>query len=123
MIRLVPVSTLSVPGWIRDAANAINQLIRQFGNVGRSASYSANFSVTDNDYLMLVDASASGVTVALPAAQLGRTLIAKKVDSSGNAVTLNPVGAETIDGAGSLATSTQYETLRLLGIAGGWAVI
>lgn len=70
----------------------------------------ATGSPTANDYLLIVDATAGAVTVNLPAAasSTGRVLQCKKKDASANAMTLDGNGAETIDGAATLSTTTQY---------------
>lgn len=70
----------------------------------------ATGSPTPDDYLIIVDAAAGAVTVNLPAAasSVGRILQCKKKDASANAMTLDGNGAETIDRAATLSTTTQY---------------
>jgi hypothetical protein len=71
---------------------------------------------------VLADASGGPVTVSLPAAgSSGLDVSVKKVDASGNAVTVDGDGAETVDGAATLALSSQYESVRLAdGLTGWW---
>ena len=55
--------------------------------------------------VQFVDASAGNITLTLPAASsllLGRNLIFKRIDLSGNTVTVQRAGADTIDGLTSL---------------------
>ena len=42
-----------------------------------------------------------------------RPILVKKVDASGNAVTIDGAGSDTIDGALTIALSTQYEAVEL----------
>ncbi len=69
------------------------------------ASKTANYTFTDDDDLLLVDATAGNVTITLPAVagvRLGKRLTVKKVDTSANWVRLVPNGSETVDGHTSL---------------------
>lgn len=63
--------------------------------------------------LFLVDASggAGNITLPAPAADLSCTV--KKVDASGNAVTIVTPGSETIDGAATKVLSAQNATAAL----------
>ena len=72
---------------------------------------SASTTALLTDEVLLVDATAAPVVITLPAlaqAGAGFRLTAKKIDSSANAMTLDGSGAETIDGAATLATTTQW---------------
>ncbi len=61
----------------------------------------ADTTLTTAHHVVLVDASGGNVTISLPAASglNGRTYVIKRVDSSGNTVTIDPAGSETIDGS------------------------
>lgn len=86
-----------------------------------TADDAANLS----DDLLVVDATAGAVTIALPAAAgaFGAAFAVKKVDASGNAVTIDANGAETIDGAATVSISTQWETVRVVSDGSGWFVL
>src|SRR3990172_3350752 len=61
-----------------------------------------------NDYILLADASSAPFTInllALSGVAAGRPWIIIKVDSTANAVTIDPSGAETINGASTLVLS------------------
>ena len=74
--------------------------------------------------MLLCDATGAAFTVTLPAAATvsGASISVKKTDSSGNAVTIDGNGAETIDGATTLALSTQYEAVTLWSDGSNWWV-
>jgi len=73
------------------------------------------YTVQSGDYALFCDCTAGAITVNLPTA-VGNTreIRIKKVDASANAVTIDPFGAQTIDGA---ATNTdldvQYEAYTI----------
>lgn len=92
---------------------------------GKARSISATGSVAADDYALFVDASGGAVTVNLPAvaSNSGRVLNVKKVDSSGNAVTLDGNASETIDGATTLAISTQYQSYTVHCDGSAWWII
>jgi len=78
-------------------------------------SKTASFTVDSTATFWNADATSGAVTFTLPAAvsSTGRVLIFKKVDASANAMTIDGSGAETIDGATTKATTTQYGAFRL----------
>lgn len=65
------------------------------------------------DETVLVDATGGNVTINLPIAATVpyKRYNIKKIDATANTVTVDPNGAETIDGAATAVISTQYETL------------
>jgi len=75
----------------------------------------SGYTATAADYTILCDASSAAFTVTLPAAtsHTGRIYHIKKTDSSGNGVTVDGNGSETIDGATTQVISTQYDSLMI----------
>lgn len=67
----------------------------------------ANYTLTFFDRVVLVDDSAGNVTISVPAAALckGHRWTVKKI-AGGNTTTIDPSGAETIDGLASLAVGS-----------------
>lgn len=85
----------------------------------------ANYTVTeaDRDKLILVDATSGAVTITLLAAATagdGFRVAIKKIDSSGNAVTIDGNGSETIDGNATSTLSTQYDSDNLISDGSNW---
>lgn len=87
----------------------------------------ANYTVVeaDRDKLIKVDATSGAVTIALLAAATagdGFQIAVKKTDSSGNAVTMDANASETIDGALTLALSSQYQVAVLTSDGTRWHI-
>lgn len=85
----------------------------------------ATFTIGTGHGVYPVDATAAAVTANLPtaASNKGRRITVKKVDASANAVTLDGSGAETIDGAATLATTTQWAAFTIVSDGSGWLVV
>jgi hypothetical protein len=93
------------------------------GSMGvQIVSKSSSYTATANDYFILVDASGGAVTITLPASSgiTGRVYNIKKTDSSGNAVIIDPNSTETIDGLGTMSTTTQYQAFTVVCDGSNW---
>ena len=66
--------------------------------------------------MFLLDASSNNVTLNLdPATGLsGQVLYIKRIDGTGNTVTIDPDASETIDGATTQTLASQYDSLTLV---------
>lgn len=72
------------------------------------------YTVLGTDAVIDCDATAGAVTLNLPAATgTHRELTVKKTDSSANACTITRAGADTIDGATTVALSNQYAISKI----------
>ena len=85
-----------------------------------STPYSANIGTT-----ILVNAASSNITINLPAALVGfnNKITIKKIDSSANTVTIDPDGAETIDGQSSYDLILQYDSITVTSDGTQWYII
>jgi len=83
------------------------------------------YTLTGSDDTVLADASGGAFTLTLPSASTvtGRVYHIKKTDSSGNAVTIDGNGAETIDGETSLDISFQYVSVTIVSDGSNWYII
>lgn len=83
------------------------------------------YTATATDHTILGDATGGAITVNLPTAVGidGRTYTIKKVDASGNAVTVDGDGSETIDGAATNALSTQWDSVTVQSDGANWVII
>lgn len=93
----------------------------------------STYSATPQDYLIKCDATSGSFTINLPDATtnsfsganscLGRIYVIKKIDSSGNTVTVDGFNSQTIDGATTKVLSSQWETLRIQSDGANWMVV
>jgi hypothetical protein len=90
-----------------------------YTSVSTATTLDATHNVVD------VDASSAAITITLPTAVgiNGREYVIRKLDSSGNAVTVDGNGAETINGAATKALSTQYETVHIMSDGANWIIL
>lgn len=94
--------------------NAINTLVTDQNHPVTLLETSRQ--VTVGESMIVVDASASAVTVTLPLAKAAnqKRLAFKKIDPGSNQVIITGNGAETIDGANTSTISVQYATLEIV---------
>lgn len=102
-------------------ANLDKNDVRKVPVSSKTSAYTA--LVTDD--VLLVDATSGAFTVTLPtvATSTGKILKLKKIDSSVNAITIDGNGAETIDGAATIALVEQYESLSLVCNGTAWFIL
>lgn len=77
------------------------------------------YTVVSTDETILVNAVGGAVTITLPSATSGRILTVKKIDASGNAVTLSG----TVDGAASPTLTIQWQSRILQGDGSNWVIL
>jgi len=89
-------------------------------------STSTVLTSSDNNYIILVNATGGNVTITLPpaVAQAGRIIEIKKIDSTINRVILAAAGTDLIDGFGTLELLVQYEAVPVVsdGSAAWWVL-
>lgn len=89
------------------------------GNFYAVTTVTGNTTLGVTNNFVLVDATSGNVTITLPAAsasfgsQMGLDLIFKRIDNSGNSVTVQRAGSDLIDGANSFTLTTQWEAKKL----------
>lgn len=96
------------------------------GSLGtKIQTVSATTTLDVTHYTVLVDASGGAVTINLPAvASTGkRRYTIKKIDSSGNAVTIDGNASETIDGATTQSLATQYKYQEIHCDGAAWYIV
>lgn len=78
-------------------------------------------SILPSHSVTLVDATAGAKAMTMPDPSChGGPFTIKKSDSSGNAVTVGPYGAETFDGAANVSLATQYKYVTLKSDGTNW---
>ncbi len=83
----------------------------------------ANYTATDDDEVINCDATSGAITITLPVAattRLGKRYLIVKLDSGGNAVTVDGNGAELLNGAANKSTTTQYAGIEVINNGVGW---
>lgn len=85
----------------------------------------ANYTIVSTDSVIICDATAGSFTITLPAASsvTGRKYHIIKIDSTGNTVTLDGDGVETINDATTQVLTVQYESITVVSDAAEWWVI
>lgn len=105
-------------GWILFVSNGTSWVQFSGSNVRSSSDATINATAAD-DYIIVT--GAGGNTVTLPA--VASLPIGKKItikNSTAGNVTVNPDGSETIDGALTAVSFTQYESFTLLNDGTEW---
>lgn len=90
-----------------------------------TATKTSDYTVTSSDSILLADASSNDVTFTLPTAVgiTGRRYTFVRLNTSGNAVTLDPNGAQTINGAATLDLISQYAAYTIASDGSNWYVV
>jgi hypothetical protein len=90
----------------------------------RDRRVTASEAVQPSDDIVLVDTTAGSVTLTLPAAATvrGQWYEFKKLVAA-NTLTLDPANAETIDGAATLAWTTQYQCYTVYSDGTEWWIV
>jgi hypothetical protein len=90
----------------------------------RLTSADSPYDMSLNDAVLICDTTSGNITINLkPAMEWEQKRIIVKKIVAGNTVTITPDGSETIDGAASLAITTQYQARELVSQGGDiWTV-
>jgi hypothetical protein len=77
------------------------------------------------DFTTLCDCTSNAITITLPASSgaTGRLYNIKKIDATGNTVTIDGNSAETIDGSATITLTTQYESVTIQCDGSNWHII
>lgn len=88
----------------------------------QSLSATGDITLTGSPTLIIVDTSAGNVTLTLPApATVTGALITVKKLTAANTLTLS--SSANIDGAGTLAWSTQYQSYNVQSTGSTWVIV
>lgn len=103
-------------GYVDSAADKLNVVSKTFVDTP--------YTAVDAD-AVLYDVSGGSSQVNLPAAasNADAKIVVKKTDSSGNTVTIDGNGAETIDGATTRVLNSQYESITMVCDGSNWFII
>lgn len=107
-----------------DGSNWIIGGVLERGTIEYIINYRA-ISLVDCNKIFTCNASAGAFNIFLPACGTvgkGFSVGFKKIDSSTNAIVLNPSGAETIDGASNYFVHTQWQFTRIKTDGQNWFI-
>ncbi len=105
-------------------SNSTSEL-QWFGARAPITSKTTAYTATESDGTILCDTTSAGFTVTLPAAsgKAGMMLYIKKISSDGNTLTVDGNASETIDGATTLTTTTQYDGWQIHCDGSNWHIV
>jgi hypothetical protein len=90
-----------------------------------TATKTANYTVATSDTVILADATSGSVTITLPTASSasGYRFFVKRIDNSGNSVTVQRSSSDTIDGAINQTLGLQYMSITVVSNGNNWFII
>lgn len=109
----------SAPRYATGANTYIDNMMVEGGQYVGVTSITANTTIDLEKHYIRIDATSGNVTVTLPAASsafgasVGIHYVFKRLDNSGNTITITRAGSDTIDGGTSITLTTQYEVKEL----------
>lgn len=85
----------------------------------------ADYTVTNTDCIILINAASNNVTATLPSASTvaGQRYRFKRTDAATTTVTLQPNGTDTIDGYTTATLGQQYASVAIVAAGGNWYII
>lgn len=106
------------------ALKKLENLLGRTPVFGATRTVTAATTIIDSDDVVLVDTTGGSITVTLPpaATNLGRRFTMKKMVAA-NTMTLDGNGAETIDGAATVAVTVQYAARTVQSDGSGWLIV
>ena len=118
--------TLSAPQDIHTGASPTFVSLNLTGGFAANITTETSvYTVLSTDHTILADATGGAFGVDLPTAVgiAGKIYRIKKIDSSANAVTVDPDGAETIDGDSDLDLTFEGESVDIVSDNANWHVL
>lgn len=93
--------------------------------VAPTAAKTSSYTIAPIDYMLRGDATSGAVMMTLPAASTvpGQLFAVKKIDASGNTVTVRATGAELIDGSPMMVFTTRFSGCVVQSNGTSWDVL
>lgn len=108
-------------------AQAVQQLQTRSLNspIEVPAAQTANYTMTDADTLILVDATGGNKTITLLSAigRKGRRVAVKKIDATANLVVIDAAGTETLDGSLTISLTQKNAVREWMSDNANWRLI
>lgn len=122
----IGVDTTNNRTLIGGGASSANSVLQVNGAISAPiTTVTGATTLTQSNGTVLGDATSGAFNVTLPTAVgiTGRMYTVKKIDSSGNAVTIATTSSQTIDGVTTKAISTQYTSYTVQSDGANWMII
>jgi hypothetical protein len=122
MINNDAVTTSKILNAAITRAKLATGAIANVSSTSKTSDYTADAATDD---IILVDATANTVTIALPAASgcTGKKFNIKRIDSSNTYdVVIDPNSAETIDGAATVDLINQFDSIEIMSDGTNWFI-
>ena len=118
ILTLLAITLWWIPSsaWCQTAGNNVNITNNKAGGIAvqlAAKKVNAAYKVAADDYLVAVDTTAAAITITLPSAEHGRTLVVQNVGATGYAVTIDPPGTTTINGSSTYTLRGSNEAVTL----------
>jgi len=90
-----------------------------------TSTKTSNYTITGTDVVVFADATSGNVTITLPtaSANAGYRFYVKRIDASGNSVSIARSGSDTIDGQTSVNVVAQYDSYTVVSNGSLWYII
>lgn len=90
-----------------------------------TSTKTSNYTITGTDVVIFADATSGNTTIALPtaASMSGYRFYIKRIDGSGNSVTVQRTSSDTIDGQTSMSLDQQYTAIAVISNGSAWYVL
>jgi hypothetical protein len=90
-----------------------------------TSTKTSNYTITGTDVVIFADGTSGNVTVTLPAASsfTGYRFYIKRIDNSGNTVSVARTSSDTIDGQTSVTIASQYDSYTIVSNGTLWYII
>ncbi|HEY3999843.1 MAG TPA: phage tail protein [Candidatus Xenobia bacterium] len=84
-----------------------------------------SYTLVATDDVVLGNATSAAITLTLPSAAgiTGKTYSMKKIDPTGNAVTIATTGSQTIDGSTTQVLAAQYQEMMVVSNGTSWYIV
>jgi len=111
--------------WFEQVRRMLNDIYLDGGLYPMNTITATAVTLTDAYHYVYCNCTSNVITVNLPAVSTvaRRLFVIKKIDSTGNAVTIDGSGAETIDGATTKTISSQYSVTAIQAGATEWHIV
>jgi len=95
------------------------------GNKLSIAAKTGVYTILTSDQIVTGDATSVAFTITLPTAvsKDGQTFTIKKIDASGNAVTVGTTSSQTIDGSTTYSLPNQYKYVTVVSDGANWIIV